>query len=276
MPPAMTIREALAAARMQVDAVDARVLLAALLARDAAYLIAHREDRLTPEQALTYGTWIARRAAGEPVAYVTGCREFYGRSFRVTSDVLIPRPETELLIDVAVRLLHGLQAPRALDLGTGSGCIALTLAAECAGAHVTGVDVSEAALAVARANAAALDLPHVEWRVSNWFSALEGERYDLIVSNPPYIAGDDAHLAQGDLCCEPRSALTPGGDGLAAIRHIVRDAPRHLSPGGWLYCEHGYDQGAACRALLEECGYAAIATHRDLAGIERVSGGRRA
>lgn len=274
-PEAVTVQSALAHAMRRLNAVDARVLLSALLARGAAYLIAHGDDPLTPEQALTYDAWVARRAAGEPVAYIVGRREFYGRLFHVTPDVLIPRPETELLVDVALQMLRALPAPKVLDLGTGSGCIALTLAAECTAACVAGLDASEAAVAVARSNAAALGLQRVEWRVSDWFQGLGNACYNVIVSNPPYIAGDDRHLSAGDLRYEPTAALTPGGDGLAAIRHIVREAVDHLFHGGWLWFEHGYDQGAACRALLAEFGYAAIATHRDLAGIERVSGGKR-
>jgi release factor glutamine methyltransferase len=271
----LTVQAALAGARGRVDAVDARVLLSGVLGRDAAYLIAHGDDALTAEQALTYDAWVARRANGEPVAYIIGHREFYGRTFRVTPDVLIPRPDTEVLVDVALQTLRATTDRRVLDLGAGSGCIALTLAAECAGAHVTGVDASQAALDVARANAAALNLQRVEWRMSDWFQALGARRYDVIVSNPPYIAAHDEHLGQGDLRYEPRVALTPGGDGLDAIRRIVRDSLDHLVPGGWLRFEHGHDQGPACRALLQQCGYEAIATHRDLASIERVTGGMR-
>lgn len=271
----LTIQSALAEARGRIDAVDARVLLCEALGRDAAYLIAHGDDALTTEQALTYEAWIARRIGGEPVAYITGRREFYGRMFSVTREVLIPRPETELLVDVALQTLRGMTSPRVLDLGTGSGCIALTLAAECAGAHVAAVDASEAALNVARANAVALNVEHVEWHVSDWFQAVGAARYDVIVSNPPYVAGEDRHLLQGDLRYEPHAALTPGGDGLDAIRRIVRDSVEHLVSAGWLWFEHGHDQGAACRALLEQFGYRAITTHRDLAAIERVTGGKR-
>jgi release factor glutamine methyltransferase len=218
---------------------------------------------------------VKRRAEGMPVAYIVGHKEFYSLSFRVTPDVLIPRPDTELLVDVALQTLRGMRHPRVLDLGTGSGCIAVTLAAECAGAHVTGVDASQAALELARANAVAMKSERVEWRMSDWFQALGAHRYDVIVSNPPYIAAHDEHLGQGDLRYEPRAALTPGDDGLGAIRRIVRDSLDHLVPGGWLWFEHGHDQGPACRALLQHCGYEAIATHRDLASIERVTGGKK-
>lgn len=270
-----TVQAALARARRRIGAVDARVLLCGVLKRNAAALLAHDDDVLAPEQVLTYETLVNRRARGEPVAYLVGTREFYGRMFDVTPDVLIPRPETELLIECAVLELTGRSGARVLDLGTGSGCIAITLALELAGAHITGVESSKAALAVAQSNARALGVA-VDWRVSDWYSAVEGERYELIVANPPYIAGSDPHLAQGDLRFEPRGALTPEGDGLDAVRRIVDGAPRHLVPGGVLLFEHGYDQGAACRALLRQAHYRDIATHRDLAGIERVSGGRYA
>ena len=274
-PQSLTVRSALAHASRRIDVVDARVLLCAVLGREAAFLIAHADDALTAEQQRAYEAWVARRASGEPVAYITGAREFYGRTFRVTPDVLIPRPETELLVDVALQSVSGLRAPRIVDLGTGSGCIAITLAAQLSGARVVGVEASPAALAVARANAAALGV-QVVWIESDWYAALPAGRYDLVVSNPPYIAGGDEHLERGDLRFEPRAALTPAGDGLDAIRRIVRESIGHLEPGAALWFEHGYDQGSACRALLEAHGYEAIATHRDIAGIERVTGGRKA
>lgn len=230
---------------------------------------------LTPEQALTFEAMVSRRAAGEPVAYIVGSREFYGHEFRVTPDVLIPRPETELLVERALTYAAGRPGPRVLDLGTGSGCIAVTLALELAGAHVVAVDRSPPALAVAQANAARLGAA-VECRVSDWYGALApDERYDVIVANPPYIAGADRHLDAGDLRFEPRGALTPGGDGLAALRAIIAGAPAHLVADGWLAVEHGYDQAAACRALFAAAGYLDIASWRDLAGIERVTSGRR-
>jgi release factor glutamine methyltransferase len=270
----VTVHAALAAARRLIGPVDARVLMTALLGCDAACLVAHGETPLAAEQALTYEDWVSRRARGEPVAYLTGRREFYGRTFRITPAVLIPRPETELLVEIALAWLRGRERPAVLDLGTGSGCIALTLAAECAGAHITGVDCSEAALAVARGNARALGVEGVTWRLGHWFEAVQRERYDLVVANPPYISGDDPHLKEGDLRYEPVAALTPGGDGLGAIRTIVSAARNHLNPGGALWVEHGHDQGPACRALLEACGYVEVGTHRDLAGMERVTGGR--
>ena len=271
---AASVHAVLAGARKRIAAIDARILLSALLVRDAAYLIAHPEQVLSPEEALTFQAWTARRAAGEPVAYIVGAREFYGRSFRVTPAVLIPRPETELLVDVALAALGGCAAPEILDLGTGSGCIALTLAAECPQANVTAVDVSEAALAVARANARALALERVNWRLGEWYVPLGMQRYDLIVANPPYVAAADHHLCAGDLRFEPREALTPGGDGTGALCTIIEGARARLARGGWLWLEHGYDQAALCGEWLVRAGFADIAAHCDLAGIVRVSGGR--
>jgi len=250
------------------------VLLGELLARSPAWLAAHDDAALTAEQALTFDAWVSRRAAGEPVAYIVGSREFYGHDFRVTPDVLIPRPETELLVEQVLTYAAGRSGLRVLDLGTGAGCIAITLALELAGAHVVAVDRSSAALAIARDNALRLEAA-VECRMSDWYGALApDERYDVIVANPPYIAGTDRHLGEGDLRFEPRGALTPEGDGLDALRIIVAGAPRHLIVGGLLAVEHGYDQAAACRSLFVAAGYVDVATQRDLAGIERVTSGR--
>lgn len=250
------------------------MLLGELLDRSPAWLAAHDDATLTAEQALTFETWVNRRAGGEPVAYIVGSREFYGRPFRVTPDVLIPRPETELLVEQALTFDAGRSGVRVLDLGTGSGCIAITVALELAGAHVVAVDRSAAALSVARDNAARLGAT-VEFRVSDWYGALAADEcYDLIVANPPYIAGTDRHLGEGDLRFEPRGALTPEGDGLDALRIIIAGAPVHLAVGGWLAVEHGYDHASACRACLLDRGYRDIASHRDLAGIERVTRGR--
>jgi release factor glutamine methyltransferase len=273
---AHTVQSALAHAHARgLDAADVRALLVALLDCDRAQLIAHSERPLTSEEALTYEQWVGRRACGEPVAYVTGRREFYGRDFLVTPAVLIPRPETELLVDLALETLRGTKSPAVLDLGTGSGCLALTIAAERADAVVTAIDASAAALDVARTNGSALGLQRVRFVFGNWYEPLRGERFHLIVANPPYIASGDPHLTRGDLRYEPRAALTPGLDGGAALRAIIAGAPPHLEPGGTLWCEHGYDQGTVCRALLSDAGLTAIATHRDLAGIERASGGTR-
>ncbi len=217
-----------------------------------------------------------RRVAGEPIAYIVGEREFYGLSFEVTPDVLIPRPETELLVELALQYMPA--DARVLDLGTGSGAIAIALAHAQPDAIVTALDASPAALAVARGNAqrhsVAVELLH-----SDWFAALAVPRdmrqFDVIVSNPPYIVAGDPHLTQGDLRFEPADALTDHADGLSALRTIVSGAMSHLVAGGWLFVEHGYDQAAAVRTLLAEQGFVDGQSWKDLAGIERVSGGHR-
>ena len=267
------VEEALAAARQRIPAAEARLLLAQVLQRSAAWLEAHREAALAPLQLASFNALVARRAAGEPVAYLIGTREFYGRDFAVSRAVLIPRPETELLVDVVKAKVGAGGTAHILDLGTGSGCIAITLALELSRTRVTAADVSPVALAVARDNTMRLGAP-VEFVESNWFAELREERFDLIVANPPYVASGDPHLAQGDLRFEPIGALTDHADGLAALRHIVATAPHWLKPGGWLLFEHGYDQAAAVCDLLAAAGFADIEQHRDLAGVVRVSGGR--
>lgn len=266
-------RRALDEARASIPVGEARRLLRRALGVSYAELAAHPDRPLTAEESERFDVLVARRAQGEPVAYLLGEAEFYSLEFRVTPDVLIPRPETELLVDIALEKMVG-RACRVLDLGTGSGCVAVTLAKHLPQAQVTAVDVSPAALEVARSNAArhgaALRLVQ-----GDWFSALNDERFDLIVSNPPYVAERDEHLAQGDLRFEPRHALASGHDGLDAIRRIVAVAPRHLEPGGWLFFEHGYDQAAAVEALLAQAGFVQIEHRADLAGIPRVAGGRR-
>jgi release factor glutamine methyltransferase len=238
-----------------------------------AQLAARPEQALTPQQELAFADLLRRRAAGEPVAYLTGHCEFYGRPFRVTPAVLIPRPETELLVDGSLDLLKGKSSPRVLDLGTGSGVLALTLALERHDAAVTAVDVSPQALYVACANAAALGAT-ARFLLGEWFQAIAGERFDLIVANPPYVAAGDAHLVQGDLRFEPPAALTDGSaDGLASLRAIVAAAPAHLTPGGGLAVEHGYDQGPAVAALLRAAGFREVRSLADLAGLPRVVAG---
>lgn len=266
----------LAQARQRIPAAEARLLLRHLLGCTAAWLEAHRDDELAAADAENFSARVARRAAGEPVAYLTGVREFYSREFVVTPAVLIPRPETELLVDLAKDAVAGMAAPRILDLGTGSGCVAVTLALELPGATVTALDLSAAALAVAQRNAARLAAP-VRFMQSDWFGALAAQRgFDLVVANPPYVAAGDPHLAAGDLPFEPALALACGADGLDAIRRIVAAAPGHLRAGGWLLFEHGYDQAAAVAGLLQAAGYGQIQQQCDLAGIVRVSGGRAA
>jgi release factor glutamine methyltransferase len=271
---AMTdIAGALGWAKQRIDLMEARVLLRHVLQCPASRLIAWPETRLEPEDWARYRELVERRVAGEPVAYLTGEREFYGREFMVTPTVLIPRPDTELLVELAVAHVAGMQRARLLDLGTGSGALAITLALELEGADVTAIDRSREALWVAMANAARLGAS-VSFVQSDWFAGLGEERFQLIVANPPYIASADEHLEQGDLRFEPRTALAAGPAGLDDLAEIVARAPAHLEAEGWLFLEHGYDQASAVRGLLADAGFAAIASWKDLAGIERVSGGR--
>jgi release factor glutamine methyltransferase len=268
----------LAAAREKLPASEARLLLGHVLARPAAWLIAHDDEVIGEDALLRFASLVARRKGGEPVAYLVGYREFYGREFGVSPEVLIPRPETELLVDIVLGKGVGAgatvkSAARTLDLGTGSGCIAITLALEIPSAQVSAVDASDDALRVARKNAERLGAS-LRLLQSDWFESLSGESFDLIVANPPYIAEGDPHLAAGDLRHEPRQALASGVDGLDAIRRIVTAAPRHLRPGGQLWLEHGYDQANAVHELLAAAGLRDIEQHRDVAGIVRVSGGR--
>jgi release factor glutamine methyltransferase len=255
-----------------LPASEARLLLAAQLGVERAWLIAHADDPLDEARCADAGELFRRRRLGEPVAYILGSREFYGLDLAVTPDVLIPRPETELLVELALRLL-GEGARRVLDLGTGSGAIAIAVARAAPQAEVWATDASAAALAVARTNAKR-HAPRVRLVQSDWFASLAGERFDLIVTNPPYVEDGDPHLTEGDVRFEPRAALVGGPDGLDCIRRIVREARDHLAPGGRLLFEHGYDQATRCRALLATQGYADIASWPDLAGILRVTGGR--
>lgn len=273
-PASPTIGQALAAARARIASVDACVLLSHALRRDAAYLIAHAEDALDRELGREFEALIARRTAGEPVAYITGRREFFGLEFKVTPAVLIPRPETELLVELALERIPTDRPFRVLDLGTGSGCVAASIAVNRPQARVMATDRSREALAVAQENAHALGARNVGFAAGGWFVAVGGRCFDLIVSNPPYVAEGDPHLHQGDLRFEPRTALTGGTDGLDALRLIAGEAHMHLAAGGWIICEHGHDQGRQCRAMLEAARLGAVFTHRDFAGIERVSGGQ--
>lgn len=270
-----TVRDALAAAGKKLPASEARLLLGHVTGRPAVWLIAHDDEVLDEDTLLRFASLVARRKGGEPGAYLLGYREFYGREFAVSPAVLIPRPETEMLVDIVLAQEVGAGGTaRILDLGTGSGCIAITLALEIPSAQVSAVDASEAALSVARENAERLEASLSLLR-SDWFDNLAGERFDLIVANPPYVAEADPHLAAGDLRHEPPQALASGADGLDAIRRIVAAAPGHLRPGGQLWLEHGYDQADAVHELLAAAGLRDIEQHRDVAGIVRVSGGRR-
>jgi release factor glutamine methyltransferase len=265
-------------AALNLDVNSARIevqcLLQAVLQVNRAYLLTHPEQILGTEQQAHYAALLERRLSGEPLAYILGEREFYGLNFRVTPATLIPRADTELLVELALQ--HIPPRGRVLDLGTGSGAIALSIAHARPDAEVTAVDASQEALDVARENARHLNIANTRLLRSDWFAALADERFDVIISNPPYIADGDAHLAQGDLRFEPRGALASGADGLDDIRRIVAGAKEHLNPGGWLLFEHGYDQAARARELLGTAGYAEVFSARDLAGIERVSGGASA
>jgi release factor glutamine methyltransferase len=253
---------------------EAKLLLAQVLGCDRAWLAAHGNAALTREQALAYDALARRRRDGEPVAYLTGRREFFGLDFEITPDVLIPRPETELLVELSLGWL-GTDAPAGvLDLGCGSGAVALAIAHERPRAAVLGADVSAAAVALARRNAERLGVANATFIESDWFARIPRERFALIVANPPYVAEDDPHLKLGDLRYEPASALSPGGDGLGAMRMIVAAAPGYLAPGATLALEHGHDQAGAVQALLHDAGLIAIASARDLAGIQRVTYGR--
>lgn len=253
---------------------EARVLIGHALGADHAWLIAHDTDSATPSQQRAIESMIARRAAGEPVAYILGAREFFGLNFAVTPAVLIPRPDTELLVEAALQRLPEHTACGVLDLGTGSGAVAIALARARPMADVVAVEASAEALAVAQANVPRLGVDNVQCIAGNWYSALGGKKFEMIVSNPPYIAAADPHLDIGDLRFEPRKALASGNDGLHDLRVIVDGAPAHLAAGGWLLLEHGWNQGAACRALLETRGFSETRTLRDLAGHERVTLGR--
>jgi release factor glutamine methyltransferase len=248
---------------------EAQGLLASAAGLSRAQVAARQSEVPDPRVLARYQHLIARRCDGEPYAYLVGRREFYGLDLQVTPAVLIPRPETELLVDAVLAWLGPNREARILDLGTGSGAVAIALARLRPRAVVTAVDNSAAALAVARDNATRLTA-EVRFLQGDWYASLGGERFDVVVSNPPYVAAADPHLGQGDLRFEPRSALVGGADGLDCIRVLVGGAARHLEPGGALFFEHGQDQSVACRALLAAAGFVTIASFRDLAGIERV------
>ena len=251
---------------------EAELLLRALLGRERAHLIAHADEAIDSSKVRSARDWFARRRTGEPAAYITGRREFYGVALHITPDVLIPRPETELLVELALGRIPRASA-RVLELGTGSGAIALALARERPDLAIVATDISEAALAVARRNSRE-HRAAIEFVNSDWFEALGPGRFDLIVSNPPYVAAEDAHLERGDVRFEPRLALVSGEDGLDCIRRIAARAQSRLRPGGWLLLEHGYDQKEPCVELFLELGYAEVEDLKDLAGLPRACAGR--
>jgi release factor glutamine methyltransferase len=261
---------------LMLDSSTARIEVQCLLQRalnvSRAYLIAHPEHILNKAEEYSYQALLQRRLKGEPIAYILGEREFFGLNFFVTADTLIPRPETELLVELALDRI--VSKFRVLDLGTGSGAIALTIAHTCADTEVFACDSSHTALAVAQNNAHQLSIKNVHFFESNWFSSLSGQRFDIIVSNPPYIAIDDKHLSQGDVRFEPASALVSGIEGLDDIRHIILHASTYLNSEGWLLLEHGYDQSILVRELLIEAGYINVFSAKDISGIERCSGGQ--
>ncbi len=270
-PASLTVAQALVEARaLGVDRLDTLMLLTDVLGCSRTWLLAHDDAPLNTEQAARLRAALARRATGEPLAYLLGKKEFHGLMLEVDPNVLVPRPDTEVLVDWALELLDGMARPQVIDLGTGSGAIALSVKHAHPAAVVLATDVSAAALQVARANAWRLALD-VDFAEGSWWQGAAQRRFHLVLSNPPYIAGTDAHLAA--LTHEPTLALTPGGDGLGALRSIVAGAAAHLEPGGWVLLEHGFDQADAVRALLQAHGFGAIQTRADIAGQPRCSGG---
>jgi len=269
------VRDALAAATRRLgERADAELLLLHVLHKPRSWLFTHADDTLDADVQSAYDALLDRREAGEPVAYITGRRGFWTLELEVTPATLIPRPETELLVELVLQRLPPDFSGRVADLGTGSGAIALAIARERPRAQVLATDVSTAALEVARRNAQRHAIGNVDFVHGDWLLPLAGERFELIVSNPPYIEAADPHLARGDLRFEPVSALASGSDGLDDIRRIVDGARRHLDPSGWLLVEHGWNQGAAVRALLLHAGYEQISTMQDIERRDRVSGGR--
>jgi release factor glutamine methyltransferase len=274
-PDSWTVQEAMDTARSRgLDRLDAQILLSHVLIRPRSWLLAHDDFRLDAQQVHNLRALIDRRASGEPIAYLLGEKEFHGLTLRVSPDVLIPRPDTETLVDWALELLSGelgaLMQPKVIDLGTGSGAIAVALKQAYPSASMTALDMSAAALDIARQNAQRLGLD-IGFEQGDWWEAVCSHRFHLAISNPPYIAGHDPHLAA--LKHEPQLALTPGGDGLDAFRQIIEDAPEHLEPGGWLLLEHGYDQAGAVSSMLG-ARFELIATRHDLSGNARCTGGR--
>lgn len=252
---------------------DAELLLAAALGKPRSYLRTWPEHEPGAEQLAAFAAMLERRRAGEPVAYILGHQGFWSLDLEVAPHTLIPRPDTELLVETALQLAPATPL-RVLDLGTGTGAIALALASERGGWQVTGVDRIAEAVELAERNRQRLGLTNAVFRQSSWFDGLAGERFGLILSNPPYIAASDRHLGEGDVRFEPLSALVAGADGLDDIRQIVAQAPQYLEAGGWLLLEHGYDQAAAVRGLLAAAGFTRVDSRRDLGGHERISLGQ--
>jgi release factor glutamine methyltransferase len=251
--------------------VDAQLLLQTTLKVNRAWLISHENDALQASNHADFQALLSRRLQGEPIAHILGQREFYGLDLLVTPDTLIPRPDTETLVEAALVKIQSNVRYAVLDLGTGTGAIALAIAKNRPLANVMAVDASEAALKIAKKNAQNLAIPNVKFILSHWFDELTGEKFDVIVSNPPYIEQDDVHLAQGDLRFEPISALASGVDGLNDIRHIIDNCLIYLNPQGWLMLEHGYNQAASVADLMAHAGLTNIETIKDLGGNNRVT-----
>lgn len=254
--------------------IEARALAVHAWQVDTAWLIAHDTDPLADTPIAAFQSLLSRRLEGEPVAYILGQREFFGLNFTVTPNVLIPRPETEILVEAALERIAKESAWRILDLGTGSGAVAISLARHRPLAEVVAVEASASALAVANANARRLGADNLSCLASDWYAELGVKKFDTIVANPPYVEADDPHMARGDVRFEPRTALAAGPTGLDDLSIIIAAAPTHLTPGGWLLVEHSWNQGAACRVLFEARNFSGVHTLRDLAGQERVTLGR--
>jgi release factor glutamine methyltransferase len=269
----ITVQAALQQARRKLPFLEVRALLCHVLEVSAAQLTAHPEQEMTHKEQQLFASLVERRIKGDPIAYLVGEREFFGHNLRVTPAVLIPRPETELLVEIALEKIPDGKDCRVLDLGTGCGNIAISLALARPSAHIIGVDISFDALQLARENAERCRAANLRLLRSDWFRELNDEKFDVIAANPPYVAQRDPHLKEGDVRFEPQQALIAGEDGLSAIRHIVQEAPAHLDAGGWLLIEHGFDQSQACAELLRKQSFQGLFSANDLAGIPRVAGG---
>lgn len=275
-----TLKNALETARHKIEIasgsplLDAEILLCTVIAKDRSYLRGWPESQLNNEQIQQFDALTKQRILGTPIAYLTGSREFWSREFKVTPDVLIPRPDTELLIEICLSLIAPETTLNVVDLGTGSGAIAITLALERPNISMTAVDCSAAALSIAKQNAAQHGITTIKWFESDWMNKLQSESYDLIISNPPYIAIDDPHLLQGDVRFEPQQALIAEDNGLQAIKTISKQALHHLKPNATLLFEHGYQQAAKVRSILANTGYQYTQTFKDLSGNDRVTSGR--
>ncbi len=259
-----------------IPRLEAEVLLSSLLDKPRTYLMAWPELRLSQEQSQSFQAMIERRTTHEPIAYITGCREFWSLNLEVTPDTLIPRPETEILVEMALEHIPKKKPMNIADMGTGSGAIAAAIACERPMCNIVATDFSPNTLRVAQRNFHRLSLGNIKTSIGEWCQALpQDQLFDIIVSNPPYVAEGDGHLAHDGLPWEPQRALRSGDDGLNDISQIISDTPAHIEAGGWLLLEHGFDQGSRVRSLLKEAGFSAIHTSLDMSGRDRVSAGRK-